>query len=1116
MTLLASASTPSSRFSLRLLAAAAAVLAACSVLAGCTIFRSTGGSEAASGAGPAPSLRLTTIASPTVLHPTIGKKGKVAVVLENVGAANAEGEIDLKADLPAGLTVTGIVSLPSGTCEQTGGEALCHITESVVPSGFFAISVFFEVTGNVGAGPLVSHVSTTGGGAPPAASEASIRVGNEHETGPPGIAHFGFEATGPAGEPVTQAGAHPNFLTTSLVFNTINAEALNEPYKPVQPPKDIVFYLPLGMLGNPTVASQCPSSLVEVEPSRTGCPPSSRVGTILPMIFSNVIADAPEPTHEYGVYNVAPEKGYAAEFAFASLGYTFEIYASVVRRNGTYMLRISTPGVPAIAQLTGLVATFYGDIKEQYTSVFEEIVLDRGSFLTVPSDCGEDQEDRQATVASDTWVEPNPSLPIAASALTFPALEGCEHLKLSADLNVVPESTQADEPSSYRVDLEVPQAPSAASALGTPPVKNVEVKLPQGTTISPGSANGLVGCEELGPAGIDIEGPESETTGPDGLPRPVAGHCPAASQIGTVTARTPLLTEQLTGHMFLATPHCGGAGQSACTPTDAADGELFGLYLELEAPERGVIIKLKGDAQVDPTTGRITAVFREAPQFPFSKLSVTLKPGPRAPLANSQICGPARTEGAIAPWSEPATPPATSTSAFDVDWNGTGGGCPPVAPFAPAFTAGTTSATAGAFSSFALTLKREDREQDVASLSTTLPPGLLANVSKIARCPEPQASTASLSACPAGSEIGTVSAGVGSGAEPYFVTGKVYFTGPYGGAPFGLSVVVPAVAGPFNLGDVLVRVALFVDPHTAQVTAVSGPIPQILDGVPLRLRMLGVSLTAHEFVLNPTGCGPKSVSGTVYSTLGGSASVSSPFAASGCRNLAFKPALSGSTEAVSTKLNGTGVKVKIAYPPSGPAESNVAKVVVGFPKQLPVRLGTLQQACRANVFEANPAACPKASMVGTAVAHTPILAAPLAGPAYLVSYGSAKFPDVVFVLQGEGVTLDVDGQSFVSHSGALTVTFASVPDAPFSTFETVLPAGKYSQFTSARSTGRRSASQCGEKLKVPVTMVSQSGAEIKQTVKLKITGCRKKQKRAGAKKGHVKGGRSNKGRRRAG
>jgi hypothetical protein len=986
-------------------------------------------------------------------------------------------------------------------------------SESILPGGFVAVEIFFEVTGSVGASPLLNKASVEGGGSVSSVvEERNIGVGKGRALA--GVTHFGFEATGPRGERLTQASGHPTFLTTSLLLSSFVAEgSQEEPLRPVEGVRDLVFYLPLGMLGDTTVAGLCPPAVVETFENETGCPPSSRIGSVVPMILgAGLQLKGADPLHGYGLYNIVPEKGYAAEFAFTDASIEFVSYVGVVRHDSQYMIRVSVPGVPIVSKLTGLIATFDGDIAEH----FGEQVNDRGSFLTDPSDCREGPSAREASVALDTWQNPSPSLPITASTPAFPVLEGCEHLPFAAALTVSPESTQADEPSGYEVGLEVPQAPKDASGVATPPAKNVEVKLPLGTTISPSSANGLLSCDETGPAGINIEGPEAEAEGADGLAHPVAGHCPKASQIGTIKATTPLLAEELTGHLFLATPHCGGSGQPACASASAVNGELFGVYMELEAPQRGVIVKLAGTAHVDPSTGQITTVFEDLPQFPIGHVSVALKAGPRAPLANAQSCGVATSESIVAPWSEPQTSPSRSSSAFGVDWNGAGAPCPSSAPFAPGFIADTKSPVAGAYSPFSLTLKREDREQDVRGLSTTLPPGLLANLSKVARCPEPQASEPSLSACPAASQIGTATGAVGPGSEPYYATGKVFFTGPYGGAPFGLTIVVPAVAGPFNLGFIVERVALFIDPHTVQATAVTGSLPQMLDGVPLRYRTLNVTLDRPEFTLNPTGCAQKIIAGTAYSTTGATASLTSPFAVAGCRNLAFKPVLSGSTDARSTKLNGTGVKIKVAYPSSGTAESNIAKVVVGFPKQLPVRLETLQQACRASVFEANPAACPKASMVGSAIVHTPILAAPLVGPAYLVSYGNAKFPDVVFVLQGEGVTVDLDGQSFVSHSGALTATFANVPDTPFSSFETTLPAGKYSQFTSSRSTAKRSASQCGENLKMPVTMVSQSGVEIKQTVKLKVAGCRKKAKHARAKKGHAKGGRSNKGRRRRG
>ncbi len=374
-------------------------------------------------------------------------------------------------------------------------------------------------------------------------------------------------------------------------------------------------------------------------------------------------------------------------------------------------------------------------------------------------------------------------------------------------------------------------------------------------------------------------------------------------------------------------------------------------------------------------------------------------------------------------------------------------------------------------------------------MTTTLPKGLLGYVSKITQCPEPAAANEEREACPAESQIGTATVAVGSGSDPYNVTGKVYFTGPYDGAPFGLSILVPAVAGPFNLGYVLVRVALTINPTTAQVTATSSNVPQMLDGVPARVRSIQLAFDTREFVVNPTNCEAQSITGTIKSAQGGEAGISAPLTTYGCNDLPFAPTLSASTEASATKVDGTGVDVKVAYPAG--IEANVAKLRVSFPTQLPVRLETLRKACLAAVFQANPANCPAAADIGTATVHTPILANPLSGPLYLVSFGNAKFPNVVMVLQGEGVTLEVEGESSVSSkTSVLTATFNSVPDAPFSTFEARLPRGPFSEFTSARTIGRASASQCGQELLAPVAMLGQNGAEHKETVKVQITGCK--------------------------
>ena len=317
----------------------------------------------------------------------------------------------------------------------------------------------------------------------------------------------------------------------------------------------------------------------------------------------------------------------------------------------------------------------------------------------------------------------------------------------------------------------------------------------------------------------------------------------------------------------------------------------------------------------------------------------------------------------------------------------------------------------------------------------------------------------------------------------------MYFTGPYNGAPFGLSVVVPAVAGPFNLGNVIVRVALSIDPHSAQVTATSSPFPPILDGVPLRIRTVNVTLNNPAFTFNPTNCAQKAITGTVTSTQGGSVGVSSPFAAAGCKGLPFKPSLSASTKAKTSKANGASLTIKVG---SAAGQANMEKLTFGVPQTAASRLTTLQKACTEGQFNANPAGCPSGSVIGTATARTPVLAHALTGPIYLVSHGGAAFPDAVVILQGEGVLLYLDGNTNIK-KGITTSTFNSIPDAPISVFEATLPQGPHSAFATdipAKAKG----DLCGQSLTLPATIMGQNAVQVTQNTKIGVSGCPKSKK----------------------
>ena len=461
----------------------------------------------------------------------------------------------------------------------------------------------------------------------------------------------------------------------------------------------------------------------------------------------------------------------------------------------------------------------------------------------------------------------------------------------------------------------------------------------------------------------------------------------------------------------------------------------------------------------------------------------------------------------MTPYSAPESgPPATPSSTFEINEHCNGG------QFNPTFNAGTINNQAGAFSPFALTGFRNDGEQDTSRIQVQIPPGLLGSIAGIPLCEEPLAAQGT---CGQGSLIGHVTTGVGAGPDQLYVTGEVFLTGPYHGAPFGLSVVVPAVAGPFDLGTVVVRSAINVNPSTAALTVTSEPLPQILQGIPIQVRSLHVSIDRERFTFNPTSCDPLSIGASLTSAQGASASLSQRFQATNCAALAFKPKFTVSTSGKTSKADGASLDAKVVYPVgSQGSEANFAYVKVDLPKQLPSRLTTLQKACVAAVFEANPADCPSASAIGIVRASTPVLPAPpgrdtnnLTGPVYFVSHGGEAFPSLVIVLQGDGVRVDLTAATFISKAGITSSTFKTLPDVPVSSFELYLPEGRYSALAA-------NGNLCTSKLAMPTAFVAQNGAKIHESTPIAVTGCptaKPKKKTTKAKKarkashGHGKG-----------
>ena len=908
-----------------------------------------------------------------------------------------------------------------------------------------------------------------------------------------GVTTFTTAVTNAAGETYTQAGGHPYEASTTIHFNLapIGGGSYGTPDGGL---KDAFVDLPAGFVGNPQAVPQCP--VFEL----ASCPGDTQIGTAT--VSAKGVFRTP-------VYNIVPEKGLPAEFAFyANLRSDPVFLFPSVRPSTGYQLRISSLNTVQVdVQFVSL--TFWGvpadpshDAQRgQYCELGEVGGSENCSgggeaghaaekpFLTNPTDCVAGPQ--TTTLRVDDWYEPAIFQTYTA---TSPVLTGCEALTFDPSLSVQPSTaseggtTQADEPSGYTVNLAVPQDENPDD-LATPELRDATVTLPAGVSVSPSAAEGLTGCQETGGEGINLT---EEQINAAGVLAAVPGRCPAASTLGTVEVFTPLLADgpnesaPLNGHIYLARPRCGETGQPVCTQASATNGELYGLYLEAEG--EGVIVKLKGTVAANASTGQLTGTFAENPQLPFNDLRLHFKGGPRAPLANPAWCGAATTTSSLSAWSE-ATPLASPSSIFDVDYNGTGGACPASVPFAPTLSAGSTSVAAGAFTPFTVSFTRGDRQQTFSQIAVATPAGLLGMVSKVPQCPEAQANAGN---CSSASQIGTTTVAAGAGSHPFYVSGRVYLTGPYKGAPFGLSVVVPANAGPFHLGNVIVRAAISVDPNTATLTITSDPLPQIIDGVPLRLRTVNVTVNRPEFMLNPTSCTASSVGATIQGDQGARARVTSPFDVGGCASLPFKPRFSASTAGKASKAGGASLDVKVSSkggPQARGEEANIRSVKVDLPKQLPSRLTTLQKACLAATFEGNPANCPKESDVGTATAATPILAHPLSGPAYLVSHGGAAFPDLEIVLQGEGITLILDGKTDIK-KGITSSTFRTVPDAPISSFELKLPTGRYS-ILGTDLPAKAKYRLCGRTLKMPTAITGQNGVVVKQTTEIAVTGCPK-------------------------
>jgi uncharacterized repeat protein (TIGR01451 family) len=1058
----------------------------------------------ASGAEPAPGFRVESIPEPTNFSANDGgcegSCDSYLIVVTNSGGRVTDGSpITVTDTLPAGVTAeAATLSGPPGQVKNTSlpcdisspPTVTCTFEGRVLgPDEVLKVLIWIGISDSTPR-TITNSIAVSGGGAKPVLESAQNTISTAPAS--PGLDGFDLELNSANGGIDTQAGDHPFGITSTFDFASVITSAPKHPppygplkehygveergelYVPVQEVKDVYVDLPVGFAGDPQDAAQCTEAQLQIIQNETGepeCPPDSQVG-VIQLDESGTIETSPNlsgGTFISGIYNIVPEHGYPAEFGFHFLNEAVIIYATVVPSSQGYVLRVYTPGILRFLALNNISLTFWGVPEDSSHNLMRvNQGLEPVGFLTNPTDCSAGP--LSSTAFSDTWEDPGSYLPdgqpdlsdpawVQRTTTVYPSITGCELLQFTPTLSVLPSTSQADEPTGLSVDLGVPQAPQIPPYLMTPPVKDVSVTLPSGVSLSPSAGDGLQACSEE----------------QIGLSSTSAGSCPDGSVLGTVQITTPLLAMPLEGHVYLGTPGCGQPGQGACSDADAADGNMFRLYIE--AGGSGVVVKVPGKAFVNTSTGQITSTFAEDPQLPFSDLKVDFKGGLRAPLATPQSCGVFTTTSDFTPWSSPITPDATPSSSFNVDWNGDGGACPVVPGLDPVFSAGTSNPNAGQFSPLTITFSREDREQDLSGIQVKTPPGLLGSLTGVPLCGEPEAS---LGTCSSSSRIGSMTVAAGPGSHPFYAQGSLYLTGPYRGAPFGLSIVVPTVAGPFNLGNVVVRARINVDPNTAALTVTSDPLPQIIDGIPLRLRTANVTVDRPGFIFNPTNCAQQQIAATIAGAQGAQAQVSVPFAVAGCSGLPFAPKFTASTSGHTSRADGASLDAKLVYPTG--ASSNIAKVKVDLPRQLPSRLSTLQKACPAATFDMNPASCPKGSVVGIARATTPVLPVPLSGPAYFVSHGGEAFPNLIVVLQGYGVRIDLIGDTYISKTGVTSSTFTNVPDVQVNTFELYLPEGPGSALAA-------NGNLCKTKLVMPTSFIAQDGAQLKQNTKITVTGC---------------------------
>jgi hypothetical protein len=910
-----------------------------------------------------------------------------------------------------------------------------------------------------------------------------------------GVESFSIAPEAKDGTTDFQAGSHPYELAVDIAMNSHEEGGEQIPDGTL---RTLIVDLPPGMAGSPAALPACPRA--DFEGVFTHCPADTQIG----MAYVDV---ANLGTVESAVFNLVPPLGAPAAIAL-SIDNVNSFQEASVRSDTDFGVSVADVTVPTEVEILSIEERIWGvPASEEHRpqrACPGEVLPGAGGptcpsdaplapFLTLPTSCG-----APPLTTIEVESQEQPGHPVSKQARFEEGgeafgLSGCNAEQFEPRISFKPTTDHADAPTGLDVDVHQRQDEACAEEAGevacegsTAHLRDFTATLPKGLAVNPSAANGLDACSEQQIGYQPWEGKVRFSKDPQS--------CPDAAKLGALDVTSPLVDHKLGGAVYLAKPY------------DNPFGSLIALYLAIEDPRTGIVAKLASKVVPDPATGRLTATVTESPQLPLEDVELHFYEGARAALTTPIACGTYTTTSTLTPWSAPEGQDAHPQSSFGVSAPASGqASCPASegqAPNSPNLEAGTTSPQAGAYAPFVLKLSRPPGSQPISTLTVSPPPGLLGRLAGVPYCPEAKIAQARARerpnmgrveeadpSCPAASQVGTATVGAGSGPDPFYATGRAYLAGPYEGAPASFVFVTPAVAGPFDLGTVVVRAPIYVNPETARLTVRSDPIPTALEGIPLDVRSIAVTVSRPDFTLNPTSCEPMSLGVGVLSSLGGTASLANRFQVGGCSSLPFKPKLV--TRIYGKTKRGAFPKLVAKIFARG-GEANSSRLAVTLPHSEFLEQGHFGTICTRVQFAAH--ACPAKSVYGWVRVKTPLLAYELEGPVYLRS-SNHNLPDMVLDLKGpvwQPIEITLVSRIDSKHNG-IRSTFEGIPDAPFEEATLSMRGGKQGLLVN-------STDVCAKANRSLAKLAGQNGATLTLKPKLVNPKCGKHHKKK--RKGH--------------